>query len=243
MRPGCLHDLERERPRVAVLDGEREAARVEPARREHLFDDPRQAVGLARDHGQQPAAMVVVKLDVLAPERHRRAVDRGERRSQLVRDHGHELALDPLDAALLGQIAKRVHGPVGELDGRDRDPELPVAELERQCLGVLGGVGGGAGDGDERLDRPPAGEHLLRPAAEDVVALEARDRRERGIPQPDDAGAVDEEDAVADVSQDSACALPRPRWTSSWSRVRSRTSPASLAISSATATVTPSNLL
>ena len=171
---GRLDDLERERCRVAVLDGEGEAARVEPARCEHLVDDPRQAVRLPRDHGQEPPSMVFVEVDVLAPKRHRSAVDGRERRSQLVRDRGHELALEPLDAPLLGQVAERIDRPVRELDGGDRDPELAVAQVERQRLGVLGRVGGGARDRDERLDRRPPGQNVLRPAPEDVVAARAQ---------------------------------------------------------------------
>ena len=39
-----LHDLEREQPRIAVLDREDERARVEAARGQHLVDDAREAV-------------------------------------------------------------------------------------------------------------------------------------------------------------------------------------------------------
>jgi hypothetical protein len=47
---------------------------------------------------EQARALVVVEPDVGALQRHRRAVDRGERRAQLVRDRGDEVALQPLDA-------------------------------------------------------------------------------------------------------------------------------------------------
>ena len=208
MSSGRLHDLQHERPRLAALDREDEASGVEAAGGQHLLDDPREPVRLARDHGQETAAVVVVKLDVLAAQRHRGAVDGRERRPELMRDRGHELALQPLDAALLGEVAQRVDRPVGELDGRDRDPELPVAKLERERLGVLRSVDGGAGDRHERLDRRPAGKHLVRRASEGGRRSEPRHRRDRRVPEADDAGAVDEEDPVADVGQDARGPLP-----------------------------------
>ena len=102
---------------------------------------------------------------------------------------------------LLRQVAQGVDRAVGELHGRDRDPDLPAAEVERQRLGVLGGVDRGARHGHERLDRRPAGEDVLGPKAEHLAGVETGDRGDRGVPEPHDARAIDEEDAVADVCE------------------------------------------
>ena len=99
--------------------------------------------------------MVLVELDVLAAERHGRAVDGRERRPELVGDRGDELALQALDAAFFGQVAQRVDRSVGELDGGDGDPELPVAEVERQRLGVLRRIRGSASPPARAARLPP----------------------------------------------------------------------------------------
>ena len=69
-------------------------------------------------------ALRLVELQVLALERQGRAVDRGQRRAQLVRDRRDEVAAQLLEHALLGQVAEGVDGALGELDAGDREPEL-----------------------------------------------------------------------------------------------------------------------
>src|SRR5215210_7040409 len=54
---------------------------------------------------------------------------------------------------------------------------------------------------DDRRDRGPARDRLLRRAAADRIASKTRDRLRSRIPEPDDALGVNEEDAVADVSK------------------------------------------
>ena len=151
--------------------------------------------------------MVVVEVDVLAAEGHGGAVDGGERRSQLVRHGGDELALQAFDAPLLGEVAQRVDRAVGELHRGDGDPELPVAQVERERLRVLGRIGGSTGDRYERLDGRPAGEHVLRSPAQRVGGREPGHRGHGGVPEADHAGAVDEEHPVADVCEDAGGAL------------------------------------
>ena len=138
----------------------------------------------------------------VAPDRLRRAVDRRERRAQLVRDGRDELGLERSSAALLGQVAERVDRPVVEPDARDREPELAAVELERHRLGAheLAGPLATGISGDELR---PAGQHLVDAAAHDLVRVEARDRPGGGVPEPDDAFAVDEEHAVADRGEHS----------------------------------------
>ena len=53
----------------------------------------------------------VAELEVLAPQRDRGAVDRRERRAQLVRDGRDEVGAHLLERALLGQVAEGVDGP------------------------------------------------------------------------------------------------------------------------------------
>ena len=79
----------------------------------------------------RPVALRLLELDVAALERQRRAVDRGERRAQLVRDGRDEVALQLLDRALLGHVAERVDRAAGERDGRDREPALAALHVER----------------------------------------------------------------------------------------------------------------
>ena len=100
--------------RVAALDLDVQRARLEPAHPEDVVDDPREPLGLGGDDVEQP-------LTLRARARHRRAlkgqrgaVDRRERRAELVRDRRDELALQALDAPLLGQVAERVDGAARE---------------------------------------------------------------------------------------------------------------------------------
>ena len=124
-----------ERERIAVLDRDVQRVGVEPARPEDVVDGAREPVGLARDDVEQLRALLVVERDVAAAQRHRRAVDRGERRAQLVRDGRDELGAHRLERALLGQVAERVDDAVGDGDAVDREPQLAAAEVERQRLG------------------------------------------------------------------------------------------------------------
>ena len=206
---GRLDDLERERARVAVLDREDEvpesrrlAASTWSTMRARRSDSPAMTARSRR-------AVLVVEVDVLAAQRHGGAVNGRERRAQLVRDRRDELALQLLDAALLGQVAQRVDGAVGELDGGDGDPELSVAELERERLGVLGRVDGARWLRVPAARSPPSPGRTScgrrpsdLPASERPVIAATAGFQRRTTPD-----AVDEEDAVADVREHARCAL------------------------------------
>ena len=84
VRPGGRDDRGRERAAVAALDRDVEHARVEPARPEHVVDDPGQPLGLARDDAEEAGALILCERDVRPLQGHRRAVDRRERRAELV---------------------------------------------------------------------------------------------------------------------------------------------------------------
>src|SRR5205085_8568704 len=101
------------------------------------------------------------------------AVDRGERRPQLVRDGGDEVGLHLVERALCGEVAEGVDDAVGRLDAGDGEPELAAADVERQALRQVRRGPGRLGDADTRREVGPAGDRLGRVAAEDVVRPQA----------------------------------------------------------------------
>ena len=105
------------------------------ARRRGLFDDDLEELLVHR----------VLELEVVARERQRRAVDRSERRAQLVRHGRDEVLANLLERALLGQVAERVHRSFVEADPRDREPALFAVELQwerrRRCRSRCAGAG------------------------------------------------------------------------------------------------------
>ena len=108
MGPSRLDDAAGQLDGIAALDRERHLIGVEPARDEQVVDDRPEPVGLRGDDAEQLVLDLRVELDVRAPDRLRRAVDRGERRAQLVRDGGDELRLHLLERTLLGQVAEGI---------------------------------------------------------------------------------------------------------------------------------------
>ena len=85
---------------------------------------------------EQPRAQLVGEVDVGAQQRQRGAVDRRERRPQLVRDGGDEVGAHQLERALVGEVAEGVDRALVEADAGDREPELAPVELERERLGA-----------------------------------------------------------------------------------------------------------
>ena len=63
----------------------------------------RKPLRLVGDDGEETAAQIVGEDDVFSLEGLRRAVDRGDRRSQLVGDGGDEIRLELLQSLLLGR--------------------------------------------------------------------------------------------------------------------------------------------
>ncbi len=151
-----VHHLGGDRRRVAPLDRDAHAARLEPARPEDVVHDAREPVGLARDDLEQPVALRLLDRDVAAPQGHRRAVDRGERRAELVRHGRDEVRLHLLHGPLVGDVAERVHGAAREADGGDRQPPLLALHLHRQRLRARGAARLRLGrDRDPGLERLP----------------------------------------------------------------------------------------
>ena len=196
VRPRSLDDRAGELSRVAALDGDGKLIGVQAAGDEEVVDDRAEPVRFRRDHAEELDLDLGVELDVRAAERLRRAVDRGERRPQLVRDRRDEFRLDLLERALLGQVPERVDRPFLEADPGAGDPELSAVELDRHGLGVhqLARL---ARDGDPRRDLVPAFDDVRDRLAEHIGFRQAGDRRGRGVPEANDPLAVDEDDAVA----------------------------------------------
>ena len=116
---------------VDRLDPHLQLARVEMAREQDVVDDLREPVGLVGDNLEQPVAHLVSELEIRATECHGRAVDRRQRRPQLVRHGGDEVGTHLLDRTLLGQVAERIHRSLVEAHGGEGQPELAAVDLER----------------------------------------------------------------------------------------------------------------
>src|ERR1700730_16524075 len=84
MRARGVEDAGRESVRIARLDMHLEPAGVELAGEQEVVDDVSQAGGLFDDDLEELPVHGLLELEVLARERQRRAVDRGERRAQLM---------------------------------------------------------------------------------------------------------------------------------------------------------------
>ena len=128
---------------------------------------------LAGDHAEQADALVIAERDIGSLQRHRGAVDGGERRAQLVGDGRDEVALQPLDRVLLGEVAERVDRPLDEGHTRDGQPALAPVDLDRHRLGPRGRDVRDTADrhalADVRPDRQDVGQLL----SDDVAVLEA----------------------------------------------------------------------
>ena len=172
VRPRRLDHGRRELGGITLLDRDGELIGVEPAGDEKVVDDRAEPVRLGGDHAEQLLADLRIELDVGAADRLRRAVDRRQRRPQLVRDRGDEVGLHLLEPPLLGQVAEGVDGALLEAHARAGDPELAAVELDRDRLGP-DGLAGLARDRDQRRDLPPAVDDVLDLPAERVV-LRAR---------------------------------------------------------------------
>ncbi len=126
-----------------------------------------------------------------------------------MRDRRDELALELVESALFGDVAKGVDDAVGEPDAGDRKPQLAPVDLQGQRLGLATPRPGLGRDGDECPQGLPAGKRVVSPPAEDPVRGESGDRLRGRVPVLDQAGVVDEEDAVVDVLEDARVPLER----------------------------------
>src|SRR5215207_2924345 len=102
------HDVAHQAVRVELLIRQPQAAGVDLVREEDVADDPRQPFRLLCDQLEQPGAVLLAEAQIGPQERAGAAVDRGERRAQLVRDRRDEIALELVEGAVLGQVAERI---------------------------------------------------------------------------------------------------------------------------------------
>ena len=130
---GAFHDAARHLPRVEPLALELEPAGVERrlAREQDVVDDVREPVGLLGNEVEQPLALWLLQAVEAALQGERRAVDRRERRAQLVRDGGDEVGLRLVEPLVLADVAERVDDAVRERDARSGEPQLAALDLER----------------------------------------------------------------------------------------------------------------
>src|SRR5438876_8090202 len=134
MRARCVDDALGQGKRVAPLNVHLEAPGVELAREQEVVDDVGESRRLLHDYFEQLRLERLLELDVVAPKRQCRAVDRGKRSAELVGDGRNEVLADLFERAVLGGVAKRIDGPFLEADSRDGDPALCAVELEGQSL-------------------------------------------------------------------------------------------------------------
>ncbi len=145
------------------------------------------------------ARSVLAEVDVLAEQRLGEAVDRRERRAQLVRDGGDEVRLHLLDAPLGGDVAESVDpardgtGRIGHHGLAEREPHLLAAAPDRHEPAA-------AGNALRGLEWPP--ERLRRRPPECVALLNPGHPLGGRVPEDDLALAIDGDDAVGDVRQD-----------------------------------------
>ena len=166
---------------------------------QQVVDDVDEPLRLGGDVAEEGRALGVRELDVAAHERLREAVDRGERRAELVRDRGDEVRLHLLDDALAGDVAEGEDaagdGPARVEHDRlaEREPDLLVAALDRErALAGRRAV----------LRREIALQDLRHAAAERFLGGDAADLLGGRVPQDDVPVAVDGDDAVGDVGED-----------------------------------------
>ena len=160
-------------------------ARVELRDGEQAVDDRGQPLGLGGDVAQERRALLLAEEHVLAEQRLREAVDRRQRRAQLVRDGRDEVGLHLLDAALGGDVAEGVDPPGDRAGGighhrlAEREPDLLAAAPDRDEPAA-------AEDPLSRLERPA--ERLHRRPSERVRSAarpsRARPRGSRARPCP-----------------------------------------------------------
>src|SRR4051795_6984258 len=91
----------RDGDRIAALDLRVQLAAVHLAREQEVGDDLRELVRLVRDHLEQLLRQLLLELYVVAAPRARGAVDRGERRAQLVRPSREKVLPHRLERTLL----------------------------------------------------------------------------------------------------------------------------------------------
>jgi hypothetical protein len=100
----------------------------------------------------------------------------------------------------VGHVAEGVHSAAEELDAGDRHPPLAFGRLQRKRRSRRRLPN--RTNGDPVGDLLPRRDRLEDAAAEDLRGRESGDRFRSGIPEANDAGAVEQEHAVADIAED-----------------------------------------
>ena len=199
-----LNDVGHHGPDIGRCEVDLEIAGVEPRDVEELVDDRGQTVRLGGNEAEERSALPLPEEHVLAEQRLGEAVDRGQRRSQLVGNRRDEVGLHLLDDPFGRDVPER-EDPPGDSTGRvthDRfgqgEPDIVVAAADRQepvsALGVVAGR--------ERLL-----EDLLGRAADRIRGPDAGNPLRSLVPEQDPALAIDGNDPVGDVREDGDAAL------------------------------------
>src|SRR6266540_2268810 len=189
VEPRRLDDGPRHRVGVEALALEVEPAGVQPggelAREQELVDDRRQPVCLVGEEGEQLIAARAVERRETLLQGQRCAVDRCKRRAQLVRHGGDEVSLCLIEAFVLGDVAERVDGTVGEADAGGGDPELAGLGFERHGCRPRVALIRLAHGNLVHYGVPPRN-RLLRTGAEDAFRSKSRDPLGGAVPEADE---------------------------------------------------------
>ena len=165
-----LQVLEHGPASAATSTGSSARLRVPPSIRESSSRSSikrRQPLGVAQDHVEVLPALL--GRDLAAAQRLREAADRGERRAQLVRDVGHEVAAHALEPADLGHVVEH---------GDDAEQRALAREAHRVHLELAAAAGRRAGS------RAPRARRCARPRASAASTSTRRITSSAGGPRP-----------------------------------------------------------
>ncbi len=165
---------------------------------EDVVDHAREALRLGGDDSDQALDAVLAE-NIGPPKRLGCAVDRRERRAQLVRGGRDEVVLELVHRALVGAVLERVDGRIGDVDAAEREPDLAPGDLEGEHARESARRAARAGDGDRRGDLLPAAEQLVGRPADRLLVPDPGDLLGSEVPELHDPVAVDHEDTVPDV--------------------------------------------
>ncbi len=165
---------------------------------QQVLDEPREMIRPLLDLGEQRVALIGRKPVPPPAQQLRAALDRRERRAQLVADDRQHVVFHPRNAPLGADVVDD-GDPQGAVcavaDARHRHAPHPLAVR----------VGAGTHDIVDAVGGPRAvAEHGRDRAAADRVAVDPGEPRHRRVAQPDRAGTVEDEDAVTGAVDDRA---------------------------------------
>ena len=187
---------------------ERLLARVEPCQPEQVLHQPLHPAGMTGDDFEEPPRLrllgrgVEQGLDV--------ALNRGERRAQLVRDIGDEIAPHAIGAPEIGDVVEDEHGAARARRG---DPRRPGHDALWRIVGEgqLLRVGGLAAEAAADLGLDVRVTNELEIVAPLRLVLQTQQPPGGVVGELDDALFVHDEDAFDHAGQDGAHAGPVAR--------------------------------